>query len=95
MQIIMIWLSILRKIGQKAGPYLVLEMLLPGGTLFALLLFLWQRKRPDIRSGVRRAVRFVTRAWAGSGATHFGARAATRDLLHEKISYPQVTLGRG
>jgi len=95
MEIVMSWLGILRKIGQKAGPYLLLEMLLPGGTLFALLLFLWQRKRPDIRSGAQRAVRFVTRAWAGSGATHFGARAATRDLLQDKISYPQVTLGRG
>jgi hypothetical protein len=29
---------------QKAGPYLVLEILLPGGTLFALLLFLYQRR---------------------------------------------------
>jgi hypothetical protein len=28
---------------QKAGPYLLLEILLPGGTLFALLLFLYRR----------------------------------------------------
>jgi hypothetical protein len=34
----------LRRIGQKAGPYIVLEMLLPGGTLFALLLFLYRRR---------------------------------------------------
>ncbi len=33
---------------RKAGPYLLLEILLPGGTLFALLLFLYQRRqRPD------------------------------------------------
>jgi hypothetical protein len=28
---------------QKFGPYLLLEIVLPGGTLIALLLFLYQR----------------------------------------------------
>ena len=32
---------------QKAGPYLLLELLLPGGTLFALLLYVYRRQRPD------------------------------------------------
>ena len=63
MQIIMSWLGILRRFGQKAGPYLLLEMLLPGGTLVALLLFLVQR-RPDIRRNAQRAVSVVTRALA-------------------------------
>jgi hypothetical protein len=31
--------------GRKVGPYLVLEILLPGGTLLALLLFLHRRGR--------------------------------------------------
>jgi len=30
---------------QKAGPYLLLEILLPGGTLFALLLHLYRRRQ--------------------------------------------------
>jgi hypothetical protein len=30
---------------QKAGAYLLLEILLPGGTLFALLLFLYKRRQ--------------------------------------------------
>ena len=30
---------------QKLGPYLLLEILLPGGTLLALLLFAYQRKQ--------------------------------------------------
>lgn len=30
---------------QKAGPYLLLEVLLPGGTLVALLLFAYQRRQ--------------------------------------------------
>jgi len=29
---------------RKAGPYVALEVLLPGGTLFALLLFLYRRR---------------------------------------------------
>jgi hypothetical protein len=32
--------------GAKLGPYVLLELLLPGGTLFALLLFLYQRRKP-------------------------------------------------
>lgn len=39
---------------QKAGPYLLLELLLPGGTLLALLLFLlrWQEARGATRRGM-------------------------------------------
>ena len=56
MRIVISWLGILRRIGQKAGPYLMLEMLLPGGTLLALLLFLYRRREPDIGRGAKRAV---------------------------------------
>ncbi|MGH9806203.1 MAG: hypothetical protein ACRD9W_02900 [Terriglobia bacterium] len=56
MQIVMSWLGILRRVGQKAGPYLVLEMLLPGGTLLALLLFLYRRRKAGIGGGAQRAV---------------------------------------
>jgi len=37
-------LSIAREATQQVGPYLALEILLPGGTLFALLLFLYRRE---------------------------------------------------
>ena len=33
------------KVLQKAGPYVVLEVVLPGGTLFALLLYLHRTGR--------------------------------------------------
>ena len=36
----------LRKWARKLGPYIVLEILLPGGTLFALLLFLYRHGQP-------------------------------------------------
>lgn len=35
--------ELLRRFSAKLGPYALLELLLPGGTLFALLLFLYQR----------------------------------------------------
>jgi hypothetical protein len=33
----------LRRMGRKLGPYVMLELLMPGGTLLALLLFLYRR----------------------------------------------------
>jgi hypothetical protein len=66
MQIGMRWLGIVRKFGQKVGPYLMLEMLLPGGTLLALLLFLWQRRKSASGWGAGRAVAVVMRTLAGA-----------------------------
>jgi hypothetical protein len=37
--------ELLRRCGAKLGPYVLLEVLLPGGTLLALLLFLYQRRK--------------------------------------------------
>ena len=42
-------LEALRRLGQTLGPYLILEILLPGGTLFALLLFLYRRRKVGMR----------------------------------------------
>ena len=33
----------LQRVGRNLGPYLLLELLLPGGTMLALLLFLYRR----------------------------------------------------
>jgi hypothetical protein len=65
MQAIIGWLGILRRLGQKAGPYLLLEMLLPGGTLFALLLFLYRRRKPGIGGSVEQAVAAAMRTLTG------------------------------
>ena len=35
--------GVLRRIARKLGPYVMLELFLPGGTLLALLLFLYRR----------------------------------------------------
>jgi len=44
MQRVISILVTLRRWAQKLGPYLVLEILLPGGTLFALLLLLYRTR---------------------------------------------------
>jgi len=48
--------------GKKLGPYLMLEMLLPGGTLIALLLFLCRDGRLDTTGFAVRASLAVVRA---------------------------------
>ena len=50
---------------QRAGPYLLLEILLPGGTLFALLLFVYRRRETLVLPHVRRASAVLTRALTG------------------------------
>jgi hypothetical protein len=45
MEIVMVVLEVLRRVLQRAGPYLVVEMLLPGGTLLALTLYLYRRRK--------------------------------------------------
>ena len=37
----------LHYIGRKLGPYVMLELFLPGGTLLALLLFVYRRGFQD------------------------------------------------
>ncbi len=48
MRVVMSGLVRLRRLGKKLGPYLMLEILLPGGTLFALLFFLHQRGKANV-----------------------------------------------
>ena len=70
-------LRMLRRIGQKAGPYIVLEMLLPGGTLFALLLFLYRRRQCGIGWGEQRAARAALRTLAAAFDKRILARIPT------------------
>ena len=44
MQALAILTGTLRRWGQAFGPYLMLEILLPGGTLIALLFYLYRRR---------------------------------------------------
>ena len=76
---------------QKAGPYVLLEILLPGGTLFALLLYLYRRRRDGtemprvifivarVVDKVRREILYVGRLYGI--ASLWRGRARQRDGL--------------
>jgi hypothetical protein len=49
METLIIGLEMLRRLLPRIGPYLLVEIVLPGGTLLALLLFLYQRWSSSIR----------------------------------------------
>jgi hypothetical protein len=61
-------LETLKAASRKLGPYVLLELLLPGGTLFALALFLYRRQMPSQALAAAAALvarvraRFVARA---------------------------------
>jgi hypothetical protein len=56
MQVVIELLELLRRFGAKLGPYVLLELLLPGGTLFALLLFVHQRLKANAGTSPARPV---------------------------------------
>jgi hypothetical protein len=37
--------EVLRRVGQRFGPYLLVEAVMPGGTLLALLLYLYRARK--------------------------------------------------
>ena len=45
MEIFAISLEFLRRLAQRVGPYLLIEAVLPGGTLLALLLYLYRARK--------------------------------------------------
>ena len=56
-------LGYLRRLAQGFGPYLIIEIVMPGGTLLALLLFLYRRRKLEA-VGASRVVVAVTRTFA-------------------------------
>jgi hypothetical protein len=51
MEIVMIGMEILRRALCRCGPYLFVELVLPGGTLLALLMYLYRRQAEKKESG--------------------------------------------
>ncbi len=54
--------KIIASLVQKVGPYLLLEILLPGGTLFALLLFVYQRRQAQGGADTQRPAAIIAQA---------------------------------
>ena len=48
METLFIGLEMLRRLASRLGPYVLLEIALPGGTLLALLLYLYRRRNSSI-----------------------------------------------
>jgi hypothetical protein len=55
MQMVMNIMEFLRRCGQRFGPYLLLEILMPGGSLLALLLFIHRQRSTVVEFRVRRS----------------------------------------
>ena len=64
MQRVIDYLETFRRYGQRLGPYLMIEILLPGGSLFALMLFLYRRRKAGLGRATPRLAAALTRLWA-------------------------------
>jgi hypothetical protein len=74
MQFVLRSVGVTWELARRLGPYLMLEILVPGGTLLALLLFLYRRRQLDGATGARRN---ALANWV-SGSL----RVLTRDPVH-------------
>jgi len=54
MQFVVRSVGVTWELARRLGPYLMLEILLPGGTLLALLLYLYRRRQSNGTTGARR-----------------------------------------
>jgi hypothetical protein len=87
----------LGRLVQKAGPYVVLEVVLPGGTLFALLLYLYRtgqlRSLADVGHALGTVLGAANRAFDQLAFTWqpVGVMSASRDGL-EPLGF--LTAGR-
>ena len=62
MQTVMRSLGTLRRFVATLGPYLLLELLLPGGTLFAVSVFLYRRRKSYVGNETLRTAMGVVRS---------------------------------
>jgi hypothetical protein len=64
----------LRQLAYKLGPYVMLEALLPGGTLLALLLFLYRSRKLNAIGDARGLAVGATHAVSPATPTHWPER---------------------
>jgi len=55
MEVVMIGVEMLRRAWCKLGPYVLVEIVMPGGTLLALLLYLYRRQSGSSAMSIPRA----------------------------------------
>lgn len=80
------WIRRVAIVAQKVGPYVLLELLLPGGTLFAFVLYM--SRRPVEQDGAAKApAGFRTRVCAGL--------CETFELVAARLRIASAWRGRG
>jgi hypothetical protein len=52
MEIVMVGVELLRRALCRCGPYLFVEVVMPGGTLLALLIYLYRRQAAKKEPGI-------------------------------------------
>jgi hypothetical protein len=55
MEIVVIGVEVLRRAWCRLGPYVLVEIVMPGGTLLALLIYLYRRQTRSSAMSISRA----------------------------------------
>lgn len=70
MEILIDGLEMLRRLLPRMGPYVLVELVLPGGTLLALLLYLYRRRQSSIKQDLLLRTAMAATASAFPTAMH-------------------------
>ena len=84
METIMVGLARVAQWVTKWGPYLMIELVMPGGTLLALLLFLYQRRNGKLETGEALGTSAVVRALIASARQSLLALQPARANVRER-----------
>ena len=79
MQTVMRSLGTLRRFVETLGPYLLLELLLPGGTLVAVSVFLYQRRKSYVGNETLRTAMGLVRSLMSTSQSCCRFRASPND----------------
>ena len=92
MEIVINRLGTLRRLAQKLGPYLMLEILLPGGTLLALLVFFFRSRKWNIGTDMQWSALAVKRALVGISSMFVLRKCYLRSspTLHSRARWAEI-----
>ena len=91
MQTVIRTLGTLRRFVETFGPYLLLELLLPGGTLFAVSVFLYQRRKSYVGNEALRTAMGVMRGLMSTSRPAVDFRFPER-LLAKMPMRPEIDM---
>jgi hypothetical protein len=86
MEKVMLGLARVAQLVTKWGPYLMIELVMPGGTLLALLLFLYQRRNGKLDAGEGQGPFAMLRALIASAQQSLLVLQPARANIRERSS---------